>query len=339
MQFRMGNTENPDVVVKLTSTTIIPALTAALSSALLNSGVAGSWGTAYQAVLAYYKSKGHNLLITQSNTFYGAIQVARNMGFSIAYVPCDETDLWNMDSRILGQVLKDFRNHSPIVCLAHIGGWANKDYRMIAKICDMYQAPLIEDCAHAFGVTYPVPVGTLGDVGIFSFYATKSINAGEGGAIVTKDKELYNFVLRYRTYDRANHHKILKDDTLIQMQGNNIRISEYQAIVLCASLNHWDKFVKYRQGIVNSHYSFFQMQNGFIPLENMVIPGFTNFYKYPIKKSIENENSKMSGPCFDYTCPLIDIKMSLGFVGREFIPRFLIEQDKKSKEFQYLSTL
>ena len=44
MQFRMGNTENPDVVVKLTSTTVIPALTAALSSALLNSGVTGSWG-------------------------------------------------------------------------------------------------------------------------------------------------------------------------------------------------------------------------------------------------------------------------------------------------------
>lgn len=43
MQFRMGNTENPDVVLKLTSTSIIPVLTAALSSALLNSGVAGSW--------------------------------------------------------------------------------------------------------------------------------------------------------------------------------------------------------------------------------------------------------------------------------------------------------
>ena len=43
MQFRMGNTENPDVVLKLTSTSIIPVLTAALSSALQNSGVAGSW--------------------------------------------------------------------------------------------------------------------------------------------------------------------------------------------------------------------------------------------------------------------------------------------------------
>lgn len=43
MQFRFGNTENPDVVLKLTSTNIIPVLTAALSSALQNSGVAGSW--------------------------------------------------------------------------------------------------------------------------------------------------------------------------------------------------------------------------------------------------------------------------------------------------------
>lgn len=44
MQFRMGSTENPDVVVKLTSTSIIPALTAALSSALQNSSAAGVWG-------------------------------------------------------------------------------------------------------------------------------------------------------------------------------------------------------------------------------------------------------------------------------------------------------
>ena len=43
MQFRMGGTDSPDVVLKLTSTAIIPALTSALSSALLNSGVAGSW--------------------------------------------------------------------------------------------------------------------------------------------------------------------------------------------------------------------------------------------------------------------------------------------------------
>jgi hypothetical protein len=43
MQFRFGSTENPDVVLKLTSTAIIPVLTAALSSALENTGVAGSW--------------------------------------------------------------------------------------------------------------------------------------------------------------------------------------------------------------------------------------------------------------------------------------------------------
>lgn len=43
MQFRFGNTENPDVVLKLTSRTIIPVLTAALSSALAAGAVAGAW--------------------------------------------------------------------------------------------------------------------------------------------------------------------------------------------------------------------------------------------------------------------------------------------------------
>jgi len=43
MQFRMGSSEEPDVILKLRSTAIIPALTSALSSALQNSTVTGSW--------------------------------------------------------------------------------------------------------------------------------------------------------------------------------------------------------------------------------------------------------------------------------------------------------
>jgi dTDP-4-amino-4,6-dideoxygalactose transaminase/RimJ/RimL family protein N-acetyltransferase len=60
---------------------------------------------------------------------------------------------------------------------------------------------VIEDCAHALGVTQGGrPLGSLGTVSISSFYATKLIGAGEGGAVFTDDDEAAAFVRRWRDY-------------------------------------------------------------------------------------------------------------------------------------------
>ena len=51
---------------------------------------------------------------------------------------------------------------------------------------------MIEDCAHALGTKFKKKhVGNFGITGNFSFYPTKQITTGEGGAIITNDKKLY----------------------------------------------------------------------------------------------------------------------------------------------------
>jgi len=58
----------------------------------------------------------------------------------------------------------------------------------IARKHDLY---VIEDCAEAHGALYRGrPVGSLGDIGCFSFYANKIITTGEGGMVVTGSKKL-----------------------------------------------------------------------------------------------------------------------------------------------------
>jgi dTDP-4-amino-4,6-dideoxygalactose transaminase len=64
-----------------------------------------------------------------------------------------------------------------------------------------WDIPIIEDCAHAFGITLNgKPLGGRTHAAILSFYATKLIGAGEGGAILTNSEELAQFVRSWRDY-------------------------------------------------------------------------------------------------------------------------------------------
>ncbi|MDR0708453.1 MAG: DegT/DnrJ/EryC1/StrS aminotransferase family protein [Spirochaetaceae bacterium] len=66
------------------------------------------------------------------------------------------------------------------------------DMEAITEIARHYGARIIEDAAHSFPSLLPDGrfAGTLGDVGVFSFYATKTITTGEGGMVVTRDPEI-----------------------------------------------------------------------------------------------------------------------------------------------------
>jgi dTDP-4-amino-4,6-dideoxygalactose transaminase len=102
--------------------------------------------------------------------------------------------------------------------------------RAVARKHDLY---LIEDACQAWGAEWNgQPVGALGDLGCFSFQASKNINAGEGGAIVTNNEEwaercwsLHN-VGRIRTGAWYQH----------EFLGWNYRITEWQGAILLAQL-------------------------------------------------------------------------------------------------------
>ncbi len=77
------------------------------------------------------------------------------------------------------------------VLVTHMHGLA-LDLRDLAETCRQKNIPLIEDAAQAFGARVnQQPVGTFGDVGIYSFGLYKNINAFYGGMVVTRRKELY----------------------------------------------------------------------------------------------------------------------------------------------------
>jgi dTDP-4-amino-4,6-dideoxygalactose transaminase len=114
----------------------------------------------------------------------------------------------------------------------------------ILEIARRAQVRVIEDCAQAHGATYHGwPVGTLGDLGCFSFYPTKNLGAlGDGGAVVSRDPALAERVRLLREYGWTPQARYVS-----QVKGINSRLDELQAAILRVKLRHLDAWNEVRR--------------------------------------------------------------------------------------------
>ena len=78
------------------------------------------------------------------------------------------------------------------------------DLEPILKIAEQYNLIVVEDAAEAVGGTYKgKKLGTLGDIGAYSFYVAHMITTAEGGMCVTNDEEIANIIRSLRAHGRA----------------------------------------------------------------------------------------------------------------------------------------
>lgn len=86
------------------------------------------------------------------------------------------------------------------ILLVHYAGYPVR-MAEISEIGRRHGIPVIEDCAHALGARYTgQPIGTLGDIGIFSFQAIKHMTTGDGGALTVRDESLLPEARRFRWF-------------------------------------------------------------------------------------------------------------------------------------------
>ena len=113
----------------------------------------------------------------------------------------------------------------------------------ILRIAREHGLYVIEDCAQSHGAEYRgVKTGSIGDIGAFSFYATKNLTMGEGGAISTKSKDVADFVRLYRNHGQRKryYHEVI---------GWNFRITNIQAAIGLQQLRKLDQMNSRRREI------------------------------------------------------------------------------------------
>jgi len=107
--------------------------------------------------------------------------------------------------------------------------------REVLEVARARNLRVIEDCAQAHGATYEGRrVGSLGDMGCYSFYPTKNLGAiGDGGMVVCADDALARQVRLLREYGWAERY-------VSHIPGTNSRLDELQAAILRVKLRHLD---------------------------------------------------------------------------------------------------
>ena len=154
--------------------------------AVLSSGTA-----AIHLALVLLGVKNDDCVICSSFTFSASVNPIIYLGASPIFID-SEKDTWNMDPFLLEQAIVNQININKkpkAIILVHLYGYPSKIEEIIS-ISKKYDIPLIEDAAEALGSKYRnQPLGTFGDIGIFSFNGNKIITTSSGGAILSKNKE------------------------------------------------------------------------------------------------------------------------------------------------------
>jgi len=129
-------------------------------------------------------------VIVPVNTFTSTAEVVRY--FDADPIFCDiDPDTFNISIAAIEKILSEHPNPSEIKAImpVHVAG-QSCEMDEIAELAKKYNLKIVEDAAHALPTTYKGKlIGTLSDVTVYSFYATKTLCTAEGGMVVTNDDE------------------------------------------------------------------------------------------------------------------------------------------------------
>ncbi|CAN5793223.1 DegT/DnrJ/EryC1/StrS family aminotransferase [soil metagenome] len=152
----------------------------------------------------------------------------------------------------------------------------------ILALAARHHLRVIEDCAQAHGAQYRGQMlGTLGDLGCFSFYPTKNLGAlGDGGAVVSRNPHLLDRVRLLREYGWTPQARYVS-----QVQGMNSRLDELQAAILRVKLQHLDEWNDTRRTLA-LHYAQYLPATVLKPVE---LPDSYHVYHLYVVRTLQRD--------------------------------------------------
>lgn len=189
------------------------------------------------ALLILDISRGDEVIVP-SLTFVATVNAVRYVGASPVF--CDVTS-FNDFSLDPDDIRSKITNKTKAVIVMHYGGFAC-NMGKIMSIARDHNLYVIEDAAHAPDSEYQKQkLGTIGDIGCFSFFSNKNISCAEGGALVTNNEEyahkarlLRSHGMTTLSFDRAKGHATEYD---VISLGYNYRIDDIRGALILSQLD------------------------------------------------------------------------------------------------------
>lgn len=176
-------------------------------------------------------------VIVPVNTFFATAEAVSIAGATPVFVDNDPVS-YNID---LAKIEEKVNQNTKAIIPVHLYGQA-ADMDPILAIAKKHNLYVVEDCAQSHLETYKgKSIGSIGDIGCFSFYAGKNLGAyGEGGAVTSNNVDLYNKMALIRDHGSSKryHHDVI---------GHNYRLEAIQAAVLNVKLQYLEKWNEMRR--------------------------------------------------------------------------------------------
>lgn len=240
-------------------------------------------------------------VIMPTFTFVASFEAIMMLGGIPVLVDIDDT--LTLDPKAVESAISP---KTKAVMVVHMCG-SMADMGALQHVCSKHKLLLIEDACQAIGATYNgKPLGSLADLGCFSFDFVKTITCGEGGAVITNNE---NFYLNADHFSDHGHDHIGNDrgTETHPFLGYNFRISELHAAVGLAQIKRLEEFL----AIQKKNYTIIRETLSQIPeITFRTIPeggeenyGFLNFFLPNLdiarKASVALKSTGVDG-CFHY---------------------------------------
>ncbi len=196
------------------------------------------------AIMALGLGKGNEVILPSFNFASGATAILR-AGAKPVFADIEKETLC-LDPEAIAKAISP-RTHA--IMVVHYAGHAC-DMAAILKLAKKHNCKVIEDASHAIGAKYKGKyLGTIGNIGCYSFHGTKNIVTGEGGAFVTNDEKIFRQaeIMREKGTNRSAFIRGEIDKYSLVSLGSSYLLSDVLAAMAIAQFRKLDKITALRR--------------------------------------------------------------------------------------------
>ena len=208
--------------------------------------VFNSGTSALHALLLAYDIKRGDEIIVPSFSFIATANAPLFVGAKPVFADI-ETATYGLDAK---DVEKKITKKTKVIMPMHYGGTVALEINKLKALAKKYKLLMIEDAAESFGAKLDGKnAGTFGDSAMFSFCQTKVFTSGEGGAIVTDSKDIYEKLKLIRSHGRLESKGYFTTGEYMDYVslGYNFRMQDMTAALGISQLAKVDKIIKIRR--------------------------------------------------------------------------------------------